>query len=101
MSPEERDSRSRVKPYIVGEPMLKGTLNERKRVCGKPNCKCARGEKHSGLYLIRNKKGKTEQLYVPKEKEAEVRQWVRNWHEVQDRLDDISRSYWERLKRKD
>ncbi len=101
MSPEERDSRSRIKPYVASEPILKGTLNERKRVCGNPNCKCARGEKHPALFLTRKRKGKTEQLYVPREKEATVRQWVRNWHEVQDHLDEISQSYWERLKRKD
>lgn len=101
MGAKERDGRSRVKRSIASKPMIKGTLNERMCVCGKPNCRCARGEKHPALYLIRRKKGKTEQVYIPKEREASVREWVKNWREVQDRLDDISQSYWERLRRKD
>lgn len=101
MGAKERDGRSRANRSIAGKPMIKGTLNERMCVCGKPNCRCSRGEKHPALYLVRRKKGHVEQLYISREKEASVREWVKNWHEVQDHLEDISQSYWERLKRKD
>ena len=31
--------------------MIFGTLAERGRVCGKPTCRCARGEKHPAVQL--------------------------------------------------
>jgi hypothetical protein len=44
--------------------------------------------------------GKTEQLYIPKEKEELVRRWVKNYREVQELLEKISAIYWDRLKQK-
>jgi len=41
-----------------------------------------------------------EQLYIPQEKEELVREWVNNYHNVQQLLEKISSIYWERLKRK-
>jgi len=101
MSKQERESRSRLKPYISYKEFVRGTLSVRERVCGKPNCKCQRGEKHVSLFLTRSKDGKIEQLYIPKEKEELVRRWVKNYRDIQDLLEKISSLYWEKLKRKD
>lgn len=101
MSSEERSSRSKIKPYLENRGLVRGTLNERMRVCGNANCKCTRGERHRALFLVRSKDGKVEQLYIPREKEETVRQWVKNWKAVQANLEEISSSYWDRLKRKD
>ena len=102
MTKQERDSRSKLKPYISYQGLLKGSLTLRKHTCGKPNCKCAKGSyKHSSLYLTRMKNGKIEQLYIPHENEELVRKWVKNFHVVQELLEKISSLYWERLKRKD
>ena len=65
MTREERESRSRLKPYIIYQSLLKGSLTMRKHTCGKANCKCAKSSyKHSSLYLTRMKNGKIEQLYM-------------------------------------
>jgi hypothetical protein len=101
MTKEERESRSWLKPYISYREFARGTLSVRERVCGKPNCKCRKGEKHISLFLIRSKNGKVEQLYIPKEKEEIVRSWVKNYRDIQELLEKISSLYWERLKRKD
>ena len=100
MSAKERGSRSRIKPYIEDKEIVRGTLSVRARTCGKLNCKCRKGEKHVALFLVRSKGGKVEQLYIPREKEEAARQWVKNWREVQANLEEISSSYWERLKKK-
>ncbi len=100
MSSRERASRSKVKPFVENKGFVRGTLNERMRVCGNPNCKCAKGERHRALFLVRSKDGKVEQLYIPKEKEDLAREWVQNWKEVQANLENVSSTYWERLKRK-
>ncbi|MEW6214017.1 MAG: DUF6788 family protein [Nitrospirota bacterium] len=101
MTREERESRSRLKPYISYLELLKGSLTMRKQTCGRPNCKCAKGGyKHSYLYLTAKREGKLEQLYIPKEKEELVRRWVENYRVVQELLEKISSIYWDRLKQK-
>jgi len=44
--------------------MIKGKLYQSARVCGNPNCKCAKGEKHVSWYLIISKDGRSRQEYV-------------------------------------
>ena len=101
MSKQERENRSRLKPHISYKEFVRGTLSIRERVCGKPNCKCQRGEKHTSLFLTRSKDGRIEQLYIPKEKEELVHRWVKNYRDIQDLLEKISSIYWDKLKRKD
>ena len=101
MSREERESRSRLKPSISYGEFVRGTLTIRRRTCGNPNCKCATGKKHVSLYITRGKNGKIEQLYIPKDKEELARRWVKGYREIQNLLEKISSTYWDRLKRKD
>jgi hypothetical protein len=96
----EREYRSRLKPYISYRELVRGTLSVRERVCGKSNCRCAKGRRHISLFLSRGRKGKVEQLYIPKEKEELVRRWVKNYRDVQGLLEKISSIYWDRLRRK-
>lgn len=100
MAGVERECRSRLKPYISYRELLRGTLSVRERVCGKPHCRCTRGKRHISLFVSRGKNCKIEQLYIPKEKEEIVRRWVGNYRIVQELLEKISCSYWDRLKRK-
>lgn len=101
MTRKERESRSRLKPYISWKEFIRGTLTVRERVCGKPRCRCLRGQKHLALFLTRGKDGKVEQLYIPAEKEEMVREWVKNFHTVKELVEQISSSHWERLRKKD
>lgn len=101
MTRRERESRSQLKPYISGKAFIRGTLTVRERVCGKPRCRCLRGNKHIALFLTRGKGGKVEQLYIPPEKEEMVRDWVKNYRTVKELVEEISSSYWERLRKKD
>jgi len=96
----ERESRSQLKPYISWKEFIRATPTLRRQTCGKPNCKCQKGEKHTCLVLTRSRRGHLEQLYIPKSKEAMVREWVRNYHTVKELVERISSSYWERLKKK-
>jgi len=102
MTSKEREYRSKLKPYISYQELLKGSLSVRRQKCGKPNCKCAKTSyRHICLYLIRRKDGKIEQLFIPKDKEELVRQWVNNYRNVQEMIEKISSIYWERLRKKD
>lgn len=100
MTKTERESRSKLKPLISRAEFLRATPTLRQQVCGKPNCKCQRGEKHSALVLTRSTNGRIEQLYVPKDKEEAVQLWTRGYRDIQDLLEKISSVYWDRLKKK-
>lgn len=98
MAGRERSFRSRLAKVIHEQGMLRGTLLLRRRVCGKPSCRCAKGHKHESLYLVITEAGKTRQLYVPKHWEATVRQWVQGYHQAQELLEEISRLHWEKVR---
>jgi hypothetical protein len=99
MSAPERQARSRL-VQLLSQPrgILRGSLLVRRRVCGKPGCKCARGQKHESLYLVITDKGRTRQLYVPKDFEPLVRRWVQDYHQARELMEEISRIYWDKVR---
>jgi hypothetical protein len=80
------------------DPLMRGTLSIRKITCGKPNCRCAKGEKHIALYLTYSKGGKQHQVYIPSDMEEDARQWVRNYGKVRGLLEQITEQAWNSLK---
>jgi hypothetical protein len=46
-------------------PIIKGTVYEQRRKCGKPTCYCASGEPHSSMMLSRSERGRTKLMKVP------------------------------------
>jgi hypothetical protein len=101
MGVAERDFRSRLAQMVSGSGMLRGTLTVRDKVCGKPSCKCARGEKHVALYLIASKDGKFRQLFVPHSHEARVRKWLEQYKQAEAWLEQISDLHWARIKNRE
>lgn len=95
--PAERAVRSRLAKLIHEMPLMRGTLSVRRLTCGKPSCRCRAGHKHVALYLSYGKEGRVHQVFVPRETEAQVREWVRNYASVRDLLEQISQMYRERL----
>ena len=65
------------------EPMVQGSFYLLRRKCGKPNCRCARGQLHPAYVLTRSEAG-TDRLYpVPKEQRAEVRKRAAEYRRYQ------------------
>lgn len=93
-SAQERRLRSELRKILDGSGMLHGTVIERQRVCGKPNCKCTRGQKHRSLYLVVTEGGKPRQLYVPQDWEQTVRQWVKDYQKARELMEELSRLHW-------
>jgi hypothetical protein len=83
-----------VKPLFSDRPVMKGTVYELKRKCGKPGCKCARGELHTRMVLSASEGGKTRLRVIPHGFLGEVQQKVRRYQEfrrVRARLGEIYR----------
>lgn len=97
-SPQERRVRSELRKILNSSGVLHGTLIERRRVCGKPNCKCTRGHKHRSLYLVVTEGGKPRQLYVPKDWEQTVRQWVQDYLKARELMEELSRIHWQKVR---
>ena len=57
------------------EPLMRGSLVERLRRCGRPNCACARdpAARHGGRFLTIHLRGRTEAVHVRPEDEEYVR----------------------------
>jgi len=53
-------------------PMIKGTVYEQRRKCGKPTCRCARGRLHRTMVLSRSEGGRTQLIPIP---EGRLKDW--------------------------
>ena len=100
MPSKERALRSRLAQVVHTAPLLRATLNEREVTCGKKGCRCAQGERHAALYAVSSQEGKTRQVFIGREREGTVRQWVANYHRVRELLEDLSEVFWEKLRDK-
>lgn len=65
------------------EPMVQGSFYLLRRKCGKPNCRCARGQLHPAYVLTRSEAGKDRLYPVPKEQRAEVRKQAAEYRRYQ------------------
>jgi hypothetical protein len=92
---------SRLRQLLENGELLRASLTESERTCGKPNCKCTRGEKHRSLYVGQSKEGKVRTAYVPPSWEDRVRSWVERRREVDRLLEELSDLCWERLRRRE
>ena len=101
MPAQERHLRSRLVQLLSGHGLLRGTLSARERTCGKPNCRCARGERHGGLYLVFSEQGRLRQVFVPRAQEKRVRLWAAQYREVRELLEALAQLHLERLGKED
>jgi hypothetical protein len=95
----QRHARSRLAQLISQQPFLRGSLVERSRPCGKPTCRCCRGQLHRSLYLATRHQGQRVLLYIPRALEETVRLWVRNGRSLSRQLQDLHQLQLDQLLR--
>lgn len=63
---------------LSGEPLMRGSIVERLRRCGRPNCACARDPdaRHGGKVLTVHLEGRTHAIPLRPADEARVRQAI-------------------------
>ncbi len=83
------------------DTVLRGSLIERYKRCGKPNCKCAKGRGHGPkFYLSVSRSGaRPEMAYVPKARQAEVTQALAHYRHIREILDELCAINRELLRR--
>ena len=62
--------------------MVKGSVYELKRKCGKPGCKCAQGELHARMVVSASEEGRTILQVIPHGFLVEVERKVRRYQEL-------------------
>ncbi|MYD87813.1 MAG: hypothetical protein F4018_12795 [Acidobacteria bacterium] len=83
--------------------ILRGSLIERFKRCGRPGCKCARGIGHGPkLYLsVSVPKARPVMVYVPQEHRSQVEQFVANYRQTRKLLDEVAAINLELLRRRE
>ena len=71
-----------VEPFFSDRPVIKGTVYELRRKCGKPGCKCAQGELHARMVVSASEKGRTRLRVIPGGFLVEVQGKVKRYQEL-------------------
>ena len=74
------------------EPLMRGSLVERLRRCGRPNCACAHDprRRHGGMFLTVQLGGRTQALHVRPEDEAKVRAAIGAYTRLWDLINELT-----------
>jgi hypothetical protein len=82
-------------------PLMRGSLVERVRKCGKPNCVCAvdKNAMHGGKFLTVTLNGKNEALAVRSEDEVSIEKAIAGYGKLWDTINDLTECEFADLRR--
>jgi len=85
------------------QTVLRGSLIERYKRCGKPGCKCAEGRGHGPKYYlsISHPGRRPEMDYVPAEFHGRVKAYLENYHKAKEILEELCSISRELLRRRE
>lgn len=85
------------------EEVLRGSLIERYKRCGKPGCKCATGRGHGPKYYLSvSFPGRAPEMdYVPQVSHAETSERLANYHRIREILEQVCEINRELLRRRE
>ena len=93
-SERQRRLHSRLTSLLRGGPLMKAATYILRNTCGKPNCRCATGDKHETPYVARTHEGKRQGRSIPKELRGEVPKWIERYEEIEKILEELSEESW-------
>ena len=98
---KRRQALRRRLPSLVA--ILRGSLIERYKRCGKPGCKCAKGRGHGPKYYlsVSHPRLRPQMDYVPQERQTEVKKFLANYQRAREILEEICEINRELLRRRE
>ena len=83
--------------------ILRGSLIERYKPCGKPACKCAKGRGHGPKYYLSVSfpKLRPQMDYVPQNRLAQTKKYLANYQRAREVLEQICEINRELLRRRE
>src|SRR5437588_10556044 len=73
------------------QAILRGSLIERYKRCGKPGCKCADGPGHGPKYYLSVSYPEPQMDYVPQESYTQTAEFLANYHRAREILASFCR----------
>ena len=81
--------------------VIKSSIIEMKRFCGKKNCKCAKTKiPHKSLFLSFKYKGKTKMIPIKKEQIPDIKARINDYKELKAAIDELAKVNAELLRSK-
>ena len=71
--------------------VLAASLSKTRKICGKPNCKCARGDKHLVYQLSWTENGRRRSTHIRPDELARVRAAVEHYRHLRQRRAELLR----------
>ena len=98
---KRRQALRRKLPSLVA--ILRGSLIERYKRCGKPGCKCAKGRGHGPKYYlsVSYPRLRPQMDYVPQERQTQVKKFLGNYQRAREILEEICEINRELLRRRE
>jgi hypothetical protein len=98
---KRRQALRRKLPSLVA--ILRGSLIERYKRCGKPGCKCAKGRGHGPKYYlsVSHPRLRPQMDYVPQERQTQVKKFLANYQRAREILEEICEINRELLRRRE
>jgi hypothetical protein len=94
---QERDDRSRAVQILANEPLIRGSLVLQHRSCGKPYCRCQKGQKHPALYLHTRSGDRRVRIYIPPALHETARRWVDDGRRLRRLVQRVSEHHLQAL----
>lgn len=100
-SERERYALSKLRQMLNAPGLLRASIIQMRKRCGKPYCRCARARRHWHLswYIGQSQAGSPRMKHIPPELLAEVQLWVGRYQEARKLLDEVSNENWNKILR--
>lgn len=87
------DEKARVLDTIRSlDNVLRGTVYQMKRLCGKPNCSCAETKiPHTSLFLSFSYKGRTKLVPISEEQIPRIKSCIQDYKKLKAAIDELTR----------
>lgn len=70
--------------------IIKGSLTRNRRRCGKPQCRCMRGELHESLAITYKRGQKSFLIHVPEHLHTQAQEAIADYHKLKNLIEQIS-----------
>ena len=101
MDPGDEKSRTVARIRSL-DNVIKGSIYEMKRFCGKESCSCSKRKRpHKSLFLSFSYKGKTRLVPIKKEQIPDIKRRIKDYRELKAAIDELALINAELLRGKD
>jgi hypothetical protein len=79
-------------------PIVRGSIVQYSRRCGKPNCHCASGKRHVSTFLVLRIGNKNKNIYLQKNIQKLAKDWSDNYKKFSELTEQLSNTNIQILK---